>query len=128
MLEPLIYGDYPDVMKRTIGSRLPVFSKEESEQVKGSSDFIGVIHYLTALVTNIDINPSLSGIPDFNSDMGESINILSMRVRISRLPNSDEKCLIFFITLSIPNPFLLVVAFVFVWTSLLFLHGLWKAS
>jgi len=74
MLEPLIYGDYPDVMKRTIGSRLPVFSKEESEQVKGSSDFIGVIHYLTALVTNIDINPSLSGIPDFNSDMGESIN------------------------------------------------------
>ncbi|AEE32093.1 Glycosyl hydrolase superfamily protein [Arabidopsis thaliana] len=96
MLEPLIYGDYPDVMKRTIGSRLPVFSKEESEQVKGSSDFIGVIHYLTALVTNIDINPSLSGIPDFNSDM-----VLSMRVRISRLPNSDEKCLIFFITLSI---------------------------
>ncbi|KAL9308794.1 Beta-glucosidase 1 [Arabidopsis thaliana] len=99
MLEPLIYGDYPDVMKRTIGSRLPVFSKEESEQVKGSSDFIGVIHYLTALVTNIDGNPSLSGIPDFNSDMGESINILSMRVRISRLPNSDEKCLIFFIKL-----------------------------
>jgi len=74
MLEPLIYGDYPDVMRRTIGSRLPVFSKEESEQVKGSSGFIGLVHYLTASVKNIDINPSLSGMPDFNSDLGESIN------------------------------------------------------
>jgi beta-glucosidase len=43
-LGPLIFGDYPDTMKRTIGSRLPVFSEEESEQVKGSSDFIGINH------------------------------------------------------------------------------------
>ncbi|WZZ09340.1 hypothetical protein YC2023_095261 [Brassica napus] len=32
MLGPLIFGDYPDEMKRTVGSRLPVFSLEESEQ------------------------------------------------------------------------------------------------
>ncbi|KAG7594293.1 Glycoside hydrolase family 1 [Arabidopsis thaliana x Arabidopsis arenosa] len=83
MLEPLIYGDYPDAMRKTIGSRLPVFSDEESEQVKGSSDFIGVIHYVTASVTHIDINPSLLGIPDFNSDMGQSINIASMRTVVS---------------------------------------------
>ncbi|AEE84549.1 beta glucosidase 2 [Arabidopsis thaliana] len=73
MLEPFIFGDYPDEMKRTVGSRLPVFSKEESEQVKGSSDFIGIIHYLAASVTSIKIKPSISGNPDFYSDMGVSM-------------------------------------------------------
>ncbi|XP_010468924.1 PREDICTED: beta-glucosidase 8-like isoform X1 [Camelina sativa] len=52
MLKPLVFGDYPDEMKRTLGLRLPVFSEEESEQVKGSSDFIGIIHYITVYVTN----------------------------------------------------------------------------
>ncbi|ESQ55146.1 hypothetical protein EUTSA_v10024994mg [Eutrema salsugineum] len=73
MLEPLIFGDYPDEMKRTVGSRLPVFSEGESEQVKGSSDFIGIIHYLAAYVTNIKFKPSLSGNPDFFSDMGYAV-------------------------------------------------------
>ncbi|KAG7546618.1 Glycoside hydrolase family 1 [Arabidopsis suecica] len=76
MLEPLIFGDYPDEMKRTLGSRLPVFSKEESEQVKGSSDFVGIIHYLAASVTSIKIKPSISGNPDFYSDMGVSMTFL----------------------------------------------------
>ncbi|KAF3544169.1 hypothetical protein DY000_02009756, partial [Brassica cretica] len=73
MLGPLIFGDYPDEMKRTVGSRLPVFSLEESEQVKGSSDFIGIIHSLAASVTSIKFKPSLSGHPDFYSDMGASM-------------------------------------------------------
>ncbi|WZZ46800.1 hypothetical protein YC2023_043059 [Brassica napus] len=76
MLGPLIFGDYPDEMKRTVGSRLPVFSLEESEQVKGSSDFIGIIHYLAASVTSINFKPSLSGHPDFYSDMGASMTYL----------------------------------------------------
>ncbi|XP_020872570.1 beta-glucosidase 3, partial [Arabidopsis lyrata subsp. lyrata] len=76
MLEPLIFGDYPDEMKRIVGSRLPVFSKEESEQVKGSSDFVGIIHYLAASVTNIKIRPSISGNPNFYSDMGVSMTFL----------------------------------------------------
>ncbi|CAA7049790.1 unnamed protein product [Microthlaspi erraticum] len=62
MLGPLTFGDYPDEMKIAVGSRLPVFSEEESEQVKGSSDFIGIIHYLAASVTNIKSKPSH---PDF---------------------------------------------------------------
>ncbi|XP_023634159.1 beta-glucosidase 10 [Capsella rubella] len=71
MLKPLVYGDYPDEMKRTVGSRLPVFSKEESEQVKGSSDFIGIIHYTTFLVTNRP-SPSIFPMEDegFYKDMG----------------------------------------------------------
>ncbi|CAF2237702.1 unnamed protein product [Brassica napus] len=76
MLGPLIFGDYPDEMKRTVGSRLPVFSLEESEQVKGSSDFIGIIHYLAASVTSIKFKPFLSGHPDFYSDIGASMTYL----------------------------------------------------
>jgi beta-glucosidase len=71
MLKPLVFGDYPDEMKRTVGSRLPVFSEEESEQLKGSSDFIGIIHYTTFYVTN---KPSPSIFPSMNEgffkDMG----------------------------------------------------------
>ncbi|CAN8324228.1 unnamed protein product [Cochlearia groenlandica] len=72
MLEPLVFGDYPDEMKSTVGSRLPVFSKEESEKVKGSSDFIGIIHYTTLFVTN---QPTPSVFPSntnkvFFGDMG----------------------------------------------------------
>ncbi|AEE33658.1 beta glucosidase 4 [Arabidopsis thaliana] len=77
-LRPLLFGDYPDTMKRTIGSRLPVFSEKESEQVKGSCDFVGVIHYHAASVTNIKSKPSLSGNPDFYSymetDFGKSLD------------------------------------------------------
>ncbi|CAA7031032.1 unnamed protein product [Microthlaspi erraticum] len=76
LLRPLIFGDYPDDMKRTVGSRLPVFSEEESEQVKGSSDFIGIIHYLAASVTNAQLKTCLSRNPDFYSDMGVSMTLL----------------------------------------------------
>lgn len=80
MLGPLIFGEYPDEMKRTVGSRLPVFSLEESEQVKGSSDFIGIIHYLAASVTSIKFKSSLSGHPDFYSDMGASMTCWNQKL------------------------------------------------
>ncbi|XP_020891235.1 putative beta-glucosidase 5 isoform X3 [Arabidopsis lyrata subsp. lyrata] len=75
-LGPLIYGDYPDTMKRTVGSRLPVFLEEESERVKGSSDFIGINQYFAASVTNIKFKPSLPRNPDFYSDMGAYVTYL----------------------------------------------------
>lgn len=45
ILDPLVFGDYPKMMKENVGSRLPAFTNHESKQVKGSVDFIGVIHY-----------------------------------------------------------------------------------
>uniref|UniRef100_A0A0D3BD76 thioglucosidase n=1 Tax=Brassica oleracea var. oleracea TaxID=109376 RepID=A0A0D3BD76_BRAOL len=53
VLHPLVFGDYPDVMKRTVGERLPRFLKEESELVKGSSDFLGLIHYTTLYTAHL---------------------------------------------------------------------------
>ncbi|KAJ4824302.1 hypothetical protein Tsubulata_029360 [Turnera subulata] len=44
---PLVFGDYPSIMKERAGSRLPGFSSQESKLVKGSFDFLGVIHYYT---------------------------------------------------------------------------------
>ncbi|KAM1100092.1 hypothetical protein ACFX2I_006636 [Malus domestica] len=49
-LNPLVFGDYPDVMKKIAGSRLPVFTSLESRSVMGSFDFIGVNHYSTSYV------------------------------------------------------------------------------
>lgn len=37
-------------MKENAGSRIPAFTKAESKIVKGSFDFIGIIHYLTASI------------------------------------------------------------------------------
>ncbi|XP_042517818.1 cyanidin 3-O-glucoside 7-O-glucosyltransferase (acyl-glucose)-like [Macadamia integrifolia] len=66
---PLVFGDYPEIMKKTVGSRIPSFTKRESELVKGSSDFIGLNHYFTVYVADFPSNPSV-GLPDFNGDMG----------------------------------------------------------
>ncbi|XP_056170817.1 beta-glucosidase 11 isoform X2 [Syzygium oleosum] len=74
LLHPLIYGDYPRVMKQNVGSRLPAFTPLESKQVKGSADFLGLIYYTS--ITVKDKSSSLDGEPrDFNRDMAvELIN------------------------------------------------------
>jgi hydroxyisourate hydrolase len=51
-MEPLLHGDYPDSMKANAGARIPTFSSRESEQVKGSYDFIGIIHYSKLNITD----------------------------------------------------------------------------
>ncbi|KAM3687845.1 hypothetical protein ACJW31_10G105300 [Castanea mollissima] len=44
-LDPLVFGDYPNIMKQNVGARMPAFTDHESKQVKGSFDFIGIVHY-----------------------------------------------------------------------------------
>ncbi|XXG54094.1 hypothetical protein AAC387_Pa03g2061 [Persea americana] len=48
IVNPLVFGDYPKVMKKNVGSRLPSFTKQDSELVKGASDFFGLNHYSSA--------------------------------------------------------------------------------
>lgn len=50
--DPVYFGDYPDVMKDRVGSRLPHFTKEEKDLIKGSSDFFGLNHYTTMYAAN----------------------------------------------------------------------------
>ncbi|KAJ6832157.1 beta-glucosidase 31-like isoform X1 [Iris pallida] len=44
-MNPLVYGTYPTTMKEIVGSRLPSFTIEESNQLKASFDFLGFNHY-----------------------------------------------------------------------------------
>uniref|UniRef100_A0A803P8B3 Uncharacterized protein n=1 Tax=Cannabis sativa TaxID=3483 RepID=A0A803P8B3_CANSA len=53
-LEPLIYGDYPKVMREYVGERLPSFTLEEKNLVKGSLDFIGVNYYTSRYAFKTD--------------------------------------------------------------------------
>ena len=49
-MNPFIFGDYPDIMKKNAGSRLPSFTQKESNLVKGSIDFLGINFYYSLYV------------------------------------------------------------------------------
>ena len=72
---PLVFGDYPDSMKKLVGSRIPTFTNHESELVRGSFDFFGVIHYTTCYVQD-DPGSLVLKQRDFNLDV--AANIMSM--------------------------------------------------
>ncbi|KAA8528129.1 hypothetical protein F0562_035620 [Nyssa sinensis] len=44
-MDPLTMGDYPRSMRSFVGNRLPKFSKEQSNMLKGSFDFLGLNYY-----------------------------------------------------------------------------------
>lgn len=52
--DPIYIGDYPQVMKDRVGERLPQFTDEEKDLLKGSSDFFGLNHYTTMFAANSD--------------------------------------------------------------------------
>ncbi|KAK3030613.1 hypothetical protein RJ639_039973, partial [Escallonia herrerae] len=56
-MDPLVFGDYSRLMKSLIGARLPRFTAEQSNLVKGSLDFLGLNYYTAnyaAHVTNFE--------------------------------------------------------------------------
>ncbi|KAL8530940.1 hypothetical protein ACS0TY_007820 [Phlomoides rotata] len=66
-IHPLVFGDYPAIVKERAQTRIPAFTKRESEQVKGSLDFIGLNHYTTLYIQD---DPNMSkDVEDFNSDI-----------------------------------------------------------
>ncbi|KAL0411223.1 UNVERIFIED_CONTAM: Furcatin hydrolase, partial [Sesamum latifolium] len=44
-IHPIVYGDYPRTMRSIVGDRLPKFTKEQAELVKGSFDYVGLNYY-----------------------------------------------------------------------------------
>ncbi|XP_037496901.1 beta-glucosidase 17 isoform X2 [Jatropha curcas] len=45
VVHPLVYGEYPESMRDLVGTRLPNFTEEETEMVKGYFDFVGINYY-----------------------------------------------------------------------------------
>uniref|UniRef100_UPI0005C800A9 beta-glucosidase 24-like n=1 Tax=Fragaria vesca subsp. vesca TaxID=101020 RepID=UPI0005C800A9 len=46
-MEPIVYGDYPKIMRDLVNERRTSFTEEEKNLIKGSFDFIGVNYYTT---------------------------------------------------------------------------------
>ncbi|XP_023771873.1 beta-glucosidase 11 isoform X2 [Lactuca sativa] len=71
-LNPLVNGDYPEIVKKNAGNRIPTFTKLESERIKGSFDFFGINHYNNFYVKD---NPSSleTNIRDVNGDMAATL-------------------------------------------------------
>ena len=53
-MEPITHGDYPQTMKDNVGARLPSFTDEQKEKLKGSYDFVGVNYYTSAFVAHVE--------------------------------------------------------------------------
>ncbi|XP_027341060.1 beta-glucosidase 42 isoform X2 [Abrus precatorius] len=52
-LDPLYYGDYPEVMRERLGDRLPQFSKEDKKLILNALDFIGLNHYTSRFISHV---------------------------------------------------------------------------
>ncbi|KAJ3696400.1 hypothetical protein LUZ61_000105 [Rhynchospora tenuis] len=68
VINPVVFGDYPAVMREVVGSRLSNFTGRQSKLVKGSADFIGINHYTSCYISD-NSNTDATRIPDFNADM-----------------------------------------------------------
>ncbi|KAF5180341.1 Beta-glucosidase [Thalictrum thalictroides] len=75
VVNPLVFGDYPKIMKKNAGSRIPSFTKRQSEILKGSFDFIGLNHYFEVYIQDNSQNSPKSGPGDFNSDMNIKLSV-----------------------------------------------------
>ncbi|WJZ90344.1 hypothetical protein VitviT2T_009494 [Vitis vinifera] len=64
----LVFGDYPDIVKKRAGTRIPSFTEDESKQVKGSFDFIGINHYTSLHIKNNPMKLNMD-YRDFNADV-----------------------------------------------------------
>ncbi|XP_059458185.1 beta-glucosidase 11-like isoform X1 [Corylus avellana] len=90
-VNPLMYGDYPDVMKRNVGTRLPTFTNLESNQVKGSIDFLGVNYYLTVYVKDNSSKLEME-LRNFNADMAVDITFTQKDMSSSEVRECTLNC------------------------------------
>ncbi|KAG2326098.1 hypothetical protein Bca52824_008826 [Brassica carinata] len=57
-MNPTVYGDYPEVMKKIVGKRLPSFTESQSRKLKGSFDFVGINYYSSVYAKNVaEVDP-----------------------------------------------------------------------
>ncbi|KAF7833963.1 beta-glucosidase 24-like [Senna tora] len=66
IMEPLVFGDYPKIMRDLVKQRLPCFTQEEKNLIKGSFDFIGLNYYTTSYAKSVPLNPNAP--PHFITD------------------------------------------------------------
>ena len=60
LLEPLLYGHYPQIMIDRVGDRLPQFTANQSALLNNSIDFICLNHYTSRYISNNSTTRDLS--------------------------------------------------------------------
>jgi beta-glucosidase len=81
-MHPLVYGDYPPVMRSRVGDRLPALSVEDSAKLRWSFDFVGFNHYLILRVrSSSEKKDSGQRLGDYYVDATrvESLRVCSLR-------------------------------------------------
>ncbi|KAF8715060.1 hypothetical protein HU200_027607 [Digitaria exilis] len=91
-MDPLTRGDYPLSMRTLVGNRLPQFTKEQSEMVKDSFDFIGLNYYTANYADNL---PPSNGLNlTYGTDARANLSgcfVLALHIS-SRLPRATALC------------------------------------
>ncbi|HAV12121.1 MAG TPA: beta-glucosidase [Opitutae bacterium] len=54
LTDPVVFGEYPAIMRERLGDRLPEFTPEQKQLLKGSADFLGLNHYTTHYASRTD--------------------------------------------------------------------------
>ncbi|KAL6640106.1 hypothetical protein ACP70R_022416 [Stipagrostis hirtigluma subsp. patula] len=75
-MHPLVFGEYPPVMRRNAGCRLPTLTAQESARVRGSFDFLGINHY-GALYVEADLSQLKQMLRDYNGDAAANHHAVS---------------------------------------------------
>lgn len=65
-MDPLTYGHYPKSMQNLVTTRLPKFTKEQSNMLTGSYDFLGLNYYTANYVENFTAGNGLQ--PSYLTD------------------------------------------------------------
>ncbi|KAL0811339.1 hypothetical protein ABMA28_009749 [Loxostege sticticalis] len=82
-------GGFPESVVRLVAekskqqgypqSRLPEFTKEEIELVKGTSDFYGFNHYSTKFYSRQSYKPGMFPVPSYDDDLGAAVSLLDYK-------------------------------------------------
>tara|TARA_R100000027_G_scaffold2734_9_gene2740 strand:+ start:45409 stop:46782 length:1374 start_codon:yes stop_codon:yes gene_type:complete len=71
LTDPVIFGDYPAIMRERLGDRLPTFTQSQKALLKGSTDFIGLNHYTTHYASRTPSEESSVDAKDGNGGMSD---------------------------------------------------------
>ncbi|XP_006644213.1 beta-glucosidase 1 [Oryza brachyantha] len=86
-LHPIIYGEYPKSLQVIVKERLPRFTADEIQMVKGSIDYVGINQYTAYYVR--DQQPNATTIPSYSSDWHAAFAYERNGVPIGPRANSD---------------------------------------
>uniref|UniRef100_A0A6N2K6K8 Beta-glucosidase n=1 Tax=Salix viminalis TaxID=40686 RepID=A0A6N2K6K8_SALVM len=88
-MDPLTRGHYPHTMRSLVGDRLPKFSQEQSQMIRGSFDFIGLNYYTSNYAAYMP--PSNSSNPSYLTD--SRVNLSTERHGVSIGPKAASEWL-----------------------------------